>query len=94
MNIDDKLKANSFIVLREESDNWALLFNPDTAEVYGLNPVSVFIWKRLDGKHTIRTILNELSLQCINIPKNAQNEIEDFINNLLKINFVAVVENG
>ncbi len=35
-------------VIREEYDDWAILFNPDTSEAYGLNPISVFIFKRLD----------------------------------------------
>ena len=43
------LIANPLMVLREEFDDWALLFDPDTSHSYGLNQVSVFIYKRLDG---------------------------------------------
>ncbi|NTV00789.1 MAG: PqqD family peptide modification chaperone, partial [Methanoregulaceae archaeon] len=40
------------IVLREEFDDWGLLFDPDQGIAYGINPVGIFIWKQLDGKHT------------------------------------------
>ena len=52
MSRADRPIANPLSVLREEFDDWALLFDPDSGKVVGLNPVSVFIWKRLDGNHT------------------------------------------
>ncbi len=51
-----KLIANPTIVLREEFDDWAVLFDPDTGNAYGMNPVSVFVWKHLDGNHTLEDI--------------------------------------
>jgi SynChlorMet cassette protein ScmD len=56
----NKPLANPLVVLREEFDDWAILFDPDTGHAYGLNPVSVFIWKHLDGKHTMANILESL----------------------------------
>ena len=35
--------ANPSIVFREELDDWALLFDPDTGEAYGINPVGAYI---------------------------------------------------
>ncbi len=52
--------ANPSVVVREESDEWAILFDPDTGKSFGLNPISVFVWKRLDGRHTIRDIVVDL----------------------------------
>jgi hypothetical protein len=43
--------AKSVVVLREEFDEWAVLYNPDTADAVGINPVGVAIWKLLDGIH-------------------------------------------
>ena len=80
----DKPQANPLIVLREEFDDWAVLFDPDTGKAFGLNPVGVFIWQRLDGKHTIEDILSELHGFCHDIPGEAQKDIQDFINRLLK----------
>ncbi len=81
--IPDKPIANPLIVFREEFDDWAILFDPDTGDGFGLNPVSVFIWKRLDGKHTIQDILEELREACDDAPENAEQEIKDFIEELV-----------
>ena len=50
MNQTDKPIANPIVVLREEFDDWAVLFNPDTADALGINPVGVAVWKRMDGQ--------------------------------------------
>ncbi len=76
--------ANPLIVLREEFDDWAILFDPDTGDGFGLNPISVFIWKHLDGKHTVQDILRELGKTCKDMPENAEQEIKDFINELFE----------
>jgi SynChlorMet cassette protein ScmD len=76
--------ANPMLVLREEFDDWAILFDPDTGDGFGLNPVSVFIWKRLDGKHTIQDILLELREDCEDMPKNAEQEVNDFVHELIE----------
>ena len=83
MNIPAKPVANPLIVLREEFDDWAILFDPDTGDGFGINPVSVFIWKRLDGKHTINDILEGLREACEDAPENAEQEVKDFIKELL-----------
>ena len=88
MEISDKPIANPLIVLREEFDDWAILFDPDTGDGFGLNPVSVFIWKRLDGKHTAQDILRELLETCEDVPENAEQEIKDFIEELEQKGYV------
>jgi len=80
--------ANPLIVLREEFDDWAILFDPDTGDGFGLNPVSVFIWKHLDGNHTAQDILRELNETCEDVPENAEQEIKDFIEELEKKGYV------
>ena len=37
--------ANPLAVLREEFDNWAILFDPATGNAFGLNPVGVLLRK-------------------------------------------------
>jgi len=84
MKQSDKLFVNPLLVLREEFDEWAILFDPDTGDCFSLNPVSVFVWKRLDGKHTIRDILKELREDCEDAPENAEQKIMGFIEELVK----------
>lgn len=78
------LTANPLLVLREEFDDWAVLFDPDTGDAFGLNPVSVFVWKRLDGKHTTEDILKELCEESDDVPENAGQDIEDFMKELVE----------
>ena len=82
MELSTKPIANPLIVFREEFDDWAILFYPDTGDGFGLNPVSAFIWKRLDGRHTLQDILEELREACEDSPENAEQEIKDFIEEL------------
>jgi SynChlorMet cassette protein ScmD len=80
--------ANPMLVLREEFDDWAVLFDPDTGDGFGLNPISVFIWKRLDGKHTIQDIMKNLQEDCEDVPDNAEKEVNDFLDELVKRGYV------
>ncbi len=76
--------ANPMVVFREEFDDWAVLFDPDRNETYGLNPVSAFIWKQLDGKHNPEDVLELLKGECDDVPENASEHIDAFISNLEK----------
>lgn len=84
MPTPDKPLANPTIVLREEFDDWAILFDPDTGHAFGLNPVGVFVWQRLDGKHSVQDIVSELQVSCESIPGEAQDHVQEFIDDLLK----------
>ena len=82
MTTNDKPRANPLIVLREEFDDWAILFDPDTGHAFGLNPVSVFIWQRLDGDHTVADILQEMQDEFKDVPQEAETHIQEFIEDL------------
>ena len=82
MTTNDKPIANPLIVLREEFDDWALLFDPDSGHAFGINPVSVFIWRRLDGNHTVTDILTEMQDQFADVPPEAETHIQEFIDDL------------
>lgn len=84
MTDKDKPIASSSVILREEFDDWAVLFDPETGNAHGLNPVGVFVWKRLDGKHTIEDILEELKAECEDVPPSAQEDVIEFIQKLVK----------
>jgi len=80
----NKPTANPLVVLREEFDDWAVLFDLDTGNAFGLDPVGVFIWKRLDGRHTIENILKELRQNCEDVPQEAEGHLQNFIQNLVE----------
>jgi SynChlorMet cassette protein ScmD len=80
--------ANPVVVLREEFDDWAILFNPDTADAVGTNPVGVAVWKLMDGKHGIEEIITEVKGQFADVPDAATKDIPAFIKDLTQRGFV------
>jgi hypothetical protein len=51
---------NPDIVVREESQDGGLLFNPDTNEIKLLNATGLFIWELCDGEREIDAIVAAL----------------------------------
>jgi len=75
--------AKSSVVLREEFDTWAILFDPDTGDAFGVNPVGVFIWKRLDGLRSIHDILKELRKGYEDVSEEAEEQVKGFIQEIV-----------
>ena len=71
MEPHDKPIANPLVVLREEFDDWAILFDPDTGNAFGLNPTGVYLWKLLDGEHSIDEMLQSLRQEAEEVPEEA-----------------------
>jgi SynChlorMet cassette protein ScmD len=79
---------NPVVVLREESDDWAILFNPDSGAAVGINPIGVYVWKLMDGKHALSEITALLGERFMDVPKNARKDIRTYISKLVKKGFV------
>ena len=90
MNQMDRPIANPIVVLREEFDDWAVLFNPDTADAVGTNPVGVAVWKRMDGKRNIEDIASEIKNSFEETPDASFKEIAAFVNTLAEKGFVGL----
>jgi SynChlorMet cassette protein ScmD len=88
MNPTDRPISNPVVVLREEFDDWAVLFNPDTADAVGTNPVGVAVWKRLDGKRSLGEIVSEINHRFEDVPGTALEEIAAFVDKLSEAGFV------
>ena len=84
MKHDGKPITNPFVVLREEFDDWAILFNPDTGHGFGLSPTGVYVWKLLDGEHSIDDMAKALCRDAENVPEDAGKQIITFIEELAK----------
>ena len=88
MNQMNKPIANPNVVLREEFDDWAILFNPDTADASGINPVGVAVWKWMDGKRSLEEIVAEINNRFEEVPAGALEEISAFVSTLAEQGFV------
>ena len=88
MKLQNKPIANPVVVLREEFDDWAVLFNPDTADAVGVNPVGVAVWKLMNGNYDLDEILAQVKDQFNNVPDNATEEVTAFVDDLAERGFV------
>ncbi|MFH0967043.1 MAG: PqqD family peptide modification chaperone [Methanobacteriota archaeon] len=71
-------RVKPMISLREEFDDWALLFNPDTGKVVGLTPTAVTIWKGMIQGHTCETIIQTLKYEFEDTPDELEEDIRSF----------------
>jgi SynChlorMet cassette protein ScmD len=88
MTPSQKPMANPVVVLREEFDDWAVLFNPDTAEAVGINPVGIAVWKLMDGRQTVGEITLKIQEQFSRVPGTAPAEVDKFVSDLEKRGFI------
>lgn len=94
MQKSDKPLVNPLVVLREEFDDWAILFNPETAAAVGINPVGVTIWKLLDGKHSLEEIVQELESRFSDVPGTAIDDVTAFAGDLAGKGFIGYEVHG
>jgi len=80
--------VNSFVALREEFDDWAILFNPDTSDAVGINPVGVAVWKLMDGSHSLEEIVAKVRGCFADVPDAAHGDIKVFVEDLAARGFV------
>ena len=76
--------ANPLVVLREEFDDWAILFDPDTGEAMGLNPVGVLVWKHLDGEHCLTDLVAMVRESCDDVPAEVEDHVSAFVQDLVE----------
>lgn len=81
---------NPVIGLREESDAWAFLYNPDTNKSFSINPTGVMIWKLIDGQRTVADIIAACEQQCANVPSDIDAQIMSFIKVLAEHDIVEI----
>jgi len=81
---EKNVTANPLIVLREEFDDWAILFDPDTGNTFGLNPIGVLIWKQFDGHHSLTDIVSIINETAESVPADVAGHVEAFVQNAVR----------
>ena len=90
MDSTERPIASPDAVLREEFDDWAVLFHPHTGEAVGVGPVGVAIWKLLDGQHSLAEIAAEIEAQCEDAPDTVLEDTLAFVEDLKRRAFVSL----
>lgn len=94
MEDNGKPIANPYVVLREEFDDWAVLFNPDDDCGFGLSPAGVYVWKLLDGRHSIDDVFEEIRKHAVGVPEGAREHIRAFVEELVTQGLAALGDSG
>ena len=86
VNIDrgSKIVAKEGVILREEADKWGLLYDPEKDFNFVINPVSVFIWKRLNGNFTVDEIVDGVKKNFESVTAEVEADVIEFIDALVK----------
>ena len=94
MNKQKSPIQNPVAVLREEFDDWAVLFNPDSAQAVGINPVGVSVWKLIDGRRTVDEVIAQIKGQYDEVPESVHEEVSAFFEDLTSGGFVGYEVEG
>jgi SynChlorMet cassette protein ScmD len=88
-----QLLRNPDVVLREEDEDGALLFNPDTNQVRVLNATAVFLWHLCDGSKGVPDMVAALKTQFEGVPeKEAEDHVKSFMDDMTANGFIGVAE--
>jgi hypothetical protein len=95
IDLNSRLAVNPNLVLREEDDDCALLFDPDRGTVQLLNRTAVEVWKRLDGQRSLKEILLSLDEIFAGVDDSAEEQVLQLARSLADLGAVGTwAENG
>lgn len=90
MSPADRPVADPQVVLREDFEDWTVLFHPLTGEAVGIGPVGVTIWKLLDGQRTLAEVAAEVQARCEDAPSTTLEDTLTFVEGLQRRLFLTV----
>ncbi len=84
---------NPDVNLREEDEDGALLFNPDTNRVQLLNSTGLCIWKLCAEGRTVSEIIEAFKADFDEVPEDeVAADVEEFINQMMDSGFIGILE--
>ena len=82
---------NPDVVLRDEDEEGALLFNPDTNQVLVLNATAVHVWKLCDGARDVPAIVSAVKAEFDAAPEaTVEADVGKFVDSMVAGGFVGV----
>jgi len=75
----EEVIANPLVMLREEFDDQAILFDPETGHTFAINPIGVLIWKHFDGRYNLDDIAVIVRERTEAAPSDVISHIVNFV---------------
>ena len=84
---------NPDVNLREEDEEGALLFNPDTDRVQLLNRTGFFIWSLCRETRTVKSIIDAFHDEFDEVPEDeVKADVKEFLDRMIESGFIGIVE--
>jgi hypothetical protein len=77
------LRINPNVVFREDFDDIAVIFNPESGKSFSLNRTGAISWKALRDNKSKGQVLAEFKRNCYDIPADVEEHLSEFISALL-----------
>ncbi len=89
MELNDVPLPKEDILVREEEDEFIILFRPEFGTIKRLNYVGTHIWKNCDGKHSVAEIVDHLTTIFKDVDKGTlQKDTLQFLNTLEEMGLI------
>jgi hypothetical protein len=89
----NKYKQNPAVNLREEDEDGALLFNPDSNRIQLLNNTGFFIWKLCSEGKTSLELSEAVRQEYSDVPDEQVNEdVKQFLDEMAEIGFIEIAK--
>lgn len=84
---------NPDVGLREESEQGALLFEPDSGQVKVINLTGLIIWKQCDGQHSVDEMIDAVLDTFEGAPRDeVAADVQNFLAVMLEAGFIGETE--
>jgi len=88
-----KYMQNPIVNLREEDEDGALLFNPDSNRIQLLNSTGFFIWKLCSEGKTLSEISEAVRQEYSDVPeKQLDKDMKQFLDEMVEIGFIEIAK--
>ena len=91
ISLDTRLVVNPTMVLREEDDACAILFDPDSGRVRILNTTATAVWKLIDGKRTLSEAIELLEDQFEGMDAEAEDQVLALVGELIRMGALGTI---
>ena len=87
-----KAKLKESVMVRVESDDYAMVYDADTGSSFAITPTAVYIANCLTGEKTIQNIADKIREEFEGVPENIEAVVEKFILTLIERKMAEAVE--
>jgi hypothetical protein len=92
ISMDTRLVPKPSVVLREEDDNYALLYDPESGSVRILNSTAAAIWNLIDGRRTVGEVMALLREAFEGLDASAETQLLRLIQGLYQVGALGLPE--